>query len=211
MDPRATRSRQRLRVALLQLLYEKDLDDIQIHELTERADTAISTFYRHYANKLDLLKDTLDHLKEMAVIQRDALSLTLPDILDLNQPPPTLFLLRVIEQNKTVFRRLLKTPYSYLVFEYFTVIGVDQIQQDTPQWSRQEAELIMGSIVGSVFQWVLLDLPYDVDQFAKRLHWTLICGLMALRGEFDRVTLPTEGSLQMLFDSEAGRPTNPSP
>ncbi|MEO0561729.1 MAG: TetR/AcrR family transcriptional regulator [Chloroflexota bacterium] len=60
MDPRQVRSRKALHEALITLMRQHDFDAIQIVEITEQADLAISTFYRHYANKQELLRDVVD-------------------------------------------------------------------------------------------------------------------------------------------------------
>jgi len=62
MDRRIQRSKQALQEALLLLIQQKPYEAIQIQEITEAANTARITFYRHYGTKDDLLIDCLEDI-----------------------------------------------------------------------------------------------------------------------------------------------------
>lgn len=62
MDRRTARTRKWLRQALLTLIQEKPIELITIQEITDEADMARVTFYRHYKDKNELLIDCLDNL-----------------------------------------------------------------------------------------------------------------------------------------------------
>lgn len=54
-DPRVSRTRKALRMALLELMRTKDFFEITIRELTDEAEISRGTFYRYYATTADLL------------------------------------------------------------------------------------------------------------------------------------------------------------
>ncbi len=56
-DPRAVRSRQALRRALLRLLEAKPLDQITIRDIAKKAGVGYTTFFRHHPSKEALLDD----------------------------------------------------------------------------------------------------------------------------------------------------------
>jgi AcrR family transcriptional regulator len=60
MDPRVKRTRRLLRDALVSLILEKDYASISIKEVTQRAEVAYITFYRHYESLDQLLIEVLD-------------------------------------------------------------------------------------------------------------------------------------------------------
>ena len=60
VDPRVRRTRRMLRDALVSLILEKDYSSISIKEITERAETAYITFFRHYESLDQLLMEVLD-------------------------------------------------------------------------------------------------------------------------------------------------------
>ncbi len=59
-DRRAVRSRKWLQDALLELIKEKPFAEINVKQITDRADVSRQTMYGHYYNKRDLLYDLLD-------------------------------------------------------------------------------------------------------------------------------------------------------
>jgi AcrR family transcriptional regulator len=60
VDPRVKRTRRLLRDALVSLILEKDFASISIKEITERAEVAYITFFRHYESLDQLLMEILD-------------------------------------------------------------------------------------------------------------------------------------------------------
>ncbi len=60
VDPRVRRTRRMLRDALVSLLLEKDYASISIKEVTERAEVAYITFFRHFESLDQLLMEVLD-------------------------------------------------------------------------------------------------------------------------------------------------------
>ena len=71
-DRRIRRTRKLLHEALVELIAEKDYDDITVQEITARADIGHRTFYRHYADKDELLsavmQDTLARFQDLLVM-----------------------------------------------------------------------------------------------------------------------------------------------
>jgi len=59
-DPRVRRTRRILREALVSLILEKDYASISIKEITDRAEVAYITFFRHYSGMDELLMEALD-------------------------------------------------------------------------------------------------------------------------------------------------------
>lgn len=59
-DPRVRRTRRLLRAALVSLVLEKDYASISIKEVTERAEVAYITFFRHFDSLDELLMEVLD-------------------------------------------------------------------------------------------------------------------------------------------------------
>ncbi len=59
-DPRVRRTRRLLRDALVSLILEKDYTSVSIKEITERADVAYITFFRHFESIDHLLMEVLD-------------------------------------------------------------------------------------------------------------------------------------------------------
>jgi AcrR family transcriptional regulator len=72
-DRRKVRTRQLLRDALMALIVEKGYENIQVQDITERANVARATFYLHYGDKDELLFASLREIYEqLAQLQRPA-------------------------------------------------------------------------------------------------------------------------------------------
>ena len=59
-DPRVRRTRRTLQEALVSLILQKDYASISIKEITDRAEVAYITFFRHYNGIDELLMEVLD-------------------------------------------------------------------------------------------------------------------------------------------------------
>ncbi|HPH98112.1 MAG TPA: TetR/AcrR family transcriptional regulator [Anaerolineaceae bacterium] len=57
-DRRITRTREAIRIALIELIEEKGFDAISVSDITIRANINRGTFYLHYKDKFDLLDQT---------------------------------------------------------------------------------------------------------------------------------------------------------
>ncbi len=72
-DRRKIRTRQLLRDSLMALIVEKGYENIQVQDITQRADVARPTFYLHYKDKDELLFSSLREMyEELAQLQRPA-------------------------------------------------------------------------------------------------------------------------------------------
>ncbi len=71
IDSRIIRSKRDLANALEELLQEKNLDDISITEITDRAMVSKNTFYNNFTDKGDLLNFLFGRYSEMVETQMD--------------------------------------------------------------------------------------------------------------------------------------------
>lgn len=188
MDPRAERSRSALRNAILMLIKQKPYDEIQIKDITDCADTGRVTFYRHYANKEELLLDFISHLYAML---RPLVQIhSAVEVLDFNQEPPLYPLFAFIEADKVLFKRLLSCPIAPKLVEQTRRITVSQIRRTTPFVGDFAANHIASCIIGNITWWLTFDMPHDAIYMARATHWLAMSGVMAMRGELDKIKMP---------------------
>jgi AcrR family transcriptional regulator len=69
IDRRAARTRARLHDALLALIGEKGYEPTVVKNICQRAGVSRSAFYAHYASKDDLLRGSLENLRQLACSQ----------------------------------------------------------------------------------------------------------------------------------------------
>lgn len=106
VDPRVRRTRRALRDALVSLILKKEYSSISIKEITERAEVAYITFYRHYETLDQLLMEVLDEGLAELLARIETLAKR-SDTSDLETEGRLIF--EYIGQNADLFRILFKS------------------------------------------------------------------------------------------------------
>ncbi len=63
-DKRVRRTQQALQSALLELMVERGYERLSVQQILDRADVGRATFYLHYRSKEDLLRSSLNRLRD---------------------------------------------------------------------------------------------------------------------------------------------------
>lgn len=179
MDPRVSRTRSSLQQALLELAADRELGDIAIADIVERAGVNRSSFYQHYADKETLLADALDAAVEQAGAE-------LPDLAGPMDGPPAALLsyLRHLDAHADVYRRVLGEHGSPVVTERLR-LRIEAAVSDTigPASTRVFAGLpvdivaagIAGSVLGVLSAWIARD-PRPSPETAGEWMWRILLG-----------------------------------
>lgn len=183
MDPRIARTRALLQDALLALARERDLDEIAIGDIADRATINRSTFYQHYADKDTLLADALDAQASRA--GADLAELADPAILALCDRPPAM-LLRYAEhlaENDALYRRVLGEHGSPAATARLRrrltaiVMAAISLHHDTLDDVGMPVEIaaasITGSLIGVLTTWLDMD-PMPSPERAALWAWTML-------------------------------------
>lgn len=202
MDRRIEKTRQALRQALLILLREKPLEQIEIQEITDCANTARVTFYRHYATKEDLLLDVLEQIYQDL---RESLPVPAIELItDFRQTPPVYVLFRFLEQDRLLYKKLFTGTASALIqqrIRHYIVNQVIQAFSAAPRYADMPIILIANHIastaIGNVMWWLADDLPYSSEYMARITHWLAFAGVLTLTGRGDEITLPANNPWQI--------------
>lgn len=101
-DRRVKRTQKLLGEALIELMLQKGYDAVTIRDITERADIAYATFFRHYKSKDDLLLQRVDGtLREL-----ETLTAQIPGRYYLNEG---VLIFEHMRQNSEFYRRLFES------------------------------------------------------------------------------------------------------
>ncbi|WP_159498440.1 TetR/AcrR family transcriptional regulator [Microbacterium sp. 18062] len=180
MDPRVVRTRVSLQAALLSLARERELDEITVSDIVERAEVNRSSFYQHYSDKETLLAEAL----EAAV---DDLSGTLrsspPSGVD-GAPAELRLYLAHIADNAAVYRRVLGDHGSALVAARLRG-QIEHIVRDAVATANPEsftglpldvvAAGIAGTAIGVITAWLMRDPVPPLDTAGEWL-WRMLVG-----------------------------------
>ncbi|MBI1277812.1 MAG: TetR family transcriptional regulator [Anaerolineaceae bacterium] len=195
MDRRTVKTRKMLQDALLALLHEQAFEDIEIQAITDRADTARVTFYRHYGTKEELLADVIETIYQdmQAVIQ----AVSAERLMDFHLPPPNLILFDFIEQDRALYKKLFTGSISAFIqqrLRHYVVKQVLMTFSAAPQYADLPVGLIANHcascLIGNIMWWLSEDVPYSGAYMACISHWTAMIGVMTLIGRADELTMP---------------------
>lgn len=110
-DLRVIRTKNAIRQAFLALLEEKDFDEITVRDLTTRAEINRGTFYVHYKDKHELMKECQEEImhgmskiakKNLQTIAADA-----EDATDSTPASPAVTIFEFLNENKVMMKALL--------------------------------------------------------------------------------------------------------
>jgi AcrR family transcriptional regulator len=199
-DRRAARTRRWLRSAFLELVLQKPYEEITVQDITDRADTARITFYRHYRDKEELLLDCLEGLYEE--LSQHLPEISLESASDPNGTAPILLLYRYLDENFQLYRTLLGGPVGALVErrlrQYIAeaaISAISAIRKDVQPESLNVpldvlASQIAASFMGMILWWLENDRPYPMDYLARVSHWFVMMGSQGILGLPHALTPP---------------------
>lgn len=159
-DRRVRRTKASLRRALIELLTERELAAISVAAIVERADVGRSTFYAHYADKEELLRESLSALGAH-VRQPPPDDASVPAVLALARP-----LLQHVDEVRPMFTALLDRRSPAVVQEAFldTVRGVLREHVD----DEATIHYVAAGFLALARWWVLEAPQLDVDEVYLR-------------------------------------------
>jgi AcrR family transcriptional regulator len=113
IDRRIIRTKKLLRDALTSLMEEKEFERISVSDLTDRADINRGTFYIHYRDKYDLLKQSEDEMiAEIETILKEKEQINFKsamEYIERNEPLPHIFtLVNSLLGNKEFVKAILR-------------------------------------------------------------------------------------------------------
>jgi AcrR family transcriptional regulator len=174
-DRRVRKTRQQLGDALVFLILEKGYDAITIKDITDRADVAHATFYRHYRDKDELLARKLEEVvQEIEALTRD------PSL----QDAEGYLIFKHALENGPLYRILLSSPGTTRVRKRIQeTIATNVLRTCKPLRSARRgiippqaaANHIAGSMLLLIEWWLDQSMPYPPHQMAK-IYQQLITG-----------------------------------
>ncbi|MEO1164084.1 MAG: TetR/AcrR family transcriptional regulator [Chloroflexota bacterium] len=182
MDRRIRRTRKALQDALIDLLHEKSLENIDIQEITELADTARVTFYRHYGTKEELLIDAMHdiHDRFMEHFQIP----TLLTAMNPAKPPPSKALFDFLLEDRAFYKRLFQSSISALIQQQLREYAVRQIIEvlrklpiGTKLPEDMVANHIASAMIGNIVWWLTEDIAYTPLEMAQATRSLIAFGL----------------------------------
>jgi len=153
-DPRVRRTRRILRDALVSLILEKDYASISIKEVTDRAEVAYITFFRHYNGTDELLMEALDDRLAELIRRIEALAIKSEDPAIETEGK---LIFEYINQNSDLFQILLKSQ-SAVRIRKSVVKNISMMFQNSCAALRRSRSQIPANVAGNHIATSLLAL-----------------------------------------------------
>lgn len=161
-DRRVQRTRDALRTALMALMVERGWDAVDVQALCDRANIGRSTFYQHYANKEELLKQNFAGLREALLAHASQRA----DGSALGFVPP---LLEHVHEFQAVFRALIGRRSGHYVQDRFRELLVELVKSGQPSATRRaaawqadaQAHYLAGALFEILVWWLGSNRPHQ--------------------------------------------------
>jgi len=167
IDRRIRKTQQQLGEALVSLILEKGYDAITIKDITDRADVAHATFYRHYRDKDELLARRLEEVvQEIEALTRE------PSL----QDAEGYLIFKHAQENSVLYHILLSSPGTTRVRKRIQeTIAANVLRTCKPLSSvrrgiippQAAANHIAGSMLLLIEWWLAQDMSYPPYRMAK--------------------------------------------
>ena len=177
LDRRISRTRDTLGDALVELMQEKNFDEITVQDVLDRAGVGRSTFYAHYRDKQDLfLSDVEDFFELMS-------SLLTRNNVSLRRVAPVAELFAHISEARDFYSALVSSGKVNDVLElgrgYFARSIEDRLRMAIVGIGEDERKAVAFGLSGSLFAllewWIdheMIQSPRDMDALFHRMVWS---------------------------------------
>ncbi|MBB6636614.1 TetR/AcrR family transcriptional regulator [Cohnella thailandensis] len=170
VDRRIIKSQEAIKKAIIELISEKNFDQITIQDISDRANVSRKTIYLHYADKFDLL----DKLIEEYI---DRLRKVSETACEMEWRPATQVCFEYLESNYLFFSTMLANkgaPYFRSRFlEYQSEAFRNELRKTNERNSAVNEEVIVhfvaSAYVGVVEWWLTNGMPYPPRVMADQV------------------------------------------
>ncbi|KWW22699.1 TetR family transcriptional regulator [Peribacillus simplex] len=170
VDRRILKSQQAIKKAFIELMSEKNFDQITIQDISDRANVGRRTIYHHYLDKFDLLDKLIEeHINELRKLCRSASEM---DFIDAN-----LIWFEYFERNFLFFSTMLKSKGASAFRSQFLEFVMEELSVDVnineggnQGLSKEVVLRFFGSaVVGVVESYFTKDIPDPPQVVAEQL------------------------------------------
>ncbi|WP_340372143.1 TetR/AcrR family transcriptional regulator [Peribacillus sp. FSL E2-0218] len=172
VDRRITKSQEAIKKAIIELMSEKNFDDITIQDIADKANVNRGTIYLHYMDKFDLLDKIIDeHINELRRMCESAVEMDL-DFVDSNVE-----WFKYFESNYSFFSTLFASSKASYFRSRFLELLIEEIKNDIDMSKELNPEVneevllqfIVTAFVGMVEWWITKEMPCPPRVIAVQL------------------------------------------
>ena len=123
VDRRVFKTKEAIKTAFLELMSEKNIDQITIQNISDRANVGRRTIYDHYIDKYDLLDKLIEeHINDLSTLCESAT--------ELNFVEGNLIWFEYFEYNRSFFSTMLSSKGASVFREQFLVFVIKRLERE---------------------------------------------------------------------------------
>jgi AcrR family transcriptional regulator len=164
-DKRVRKTQQALRSALLELIVERGYEKVSVQDILDRAEVGRATFYMHYRSKEDLLRRSLDQLRELLVQECGSAAGS--------QRKPTAPIafssafFRHVDSHRKLYRAVVGRESGLIIDRQMRRVLTDLVRDDLalsrhPPRSQSASDMVSQYVVGALMSMVTWWLDYSI-------------------------------------------------
>lgn len=170
VDRRVIRTKEAITHAFLDLFAKKDLENITINEIADRANVNRATVYLHYHDKYDLLDKLIEyHLNKLISFCDPSENTPLSDEL--------LMIFVYIRDHFMFFSATLSTTRSALFRKHLMAFIASNLKEKLESRNQNSeindelnSQFMASALVGTVEWWIQRNMPYQPEYMAEQLR-----------------------------------------
>ncbi|MFB5763534.1 TetR/AcrR family transcriptional regulator [Paenibacillus medicaginis] len=169
VDRRILKSQEAIKKAVLELMAEKDFDNITIRDISDRANLNRGTIYLHYTDKFDLLAKIIEeHISNLRELCQSASEMTFKE--------GNYVWFEYFANNHIFFSTMLNTKSAAYFRSRFLDLVVEEykVEVDVTKGKNQELsedvilQFFGAAVVGAVEWWFRNDMPLPPRVMAEQ-------------------------------------------
>lgn len=176
MDRRVQKTKNAIINAFIQLMSEKDFEQITINEIAERANVNRGSVYLHYDDKYDLLDQCIENNLDILIQS------CMPDGEDIHSTAKASLLrtFEYLEQNKFFYLTMLKNKGSLSFRNRLLAMIAQTLQKGVGKVGYHQnikqdvlVQFLASASVGVIEWWLTNSMPYPAKEMMEQL-WLLL-------------------------------------
>jgi len=185
---RVARTRQALRAALLELMVECGYESLSVQQILDRACVGRATFYLHYRNKEDLLRASLEGLREH--LTHDWRSASTQSAQTLTPLRFSLVFFQHIDSHRKLYRAIVGRESGVIVDKQMRRVLAELVRKDVgssgqraPVGSAADfaAHYVAGALMAIVTWWLDRNIKLSAEEIDRTFRQMTLPALQAIR------------------------------
>lgn len=176
-DRRVLKSKQALKSAFIQLMNEKELQQITITDLVDFANINRGTFYKHYQTKTELFHELVEDILSDLVHSYRSPYLNKKTFTPLEMKAPTILIFNHIKRFSDFYQTILLNEHILPGFQNklcsiikdLSLNDLQTVQKTNSINQDLQASYQAHALVGLIIEWVKSDFKYSMNYMSEQL------------------------------------------